>query len=315
MTVATTPGPDAAVVPFDFRRPPWISRERRAVMDGIHVRLLPSLAQLLTGELGRPATLQIRDLAQVTFGDWRLGLPAPCVAFLVPLGPGTAGEGLVTVEPTLALQLIDLLFGGRGDIGNRPRALTALEQGVLGQMLDRFLAAFRDGYREIVALTPGPARFEEIVERIAIVERHDRIFLLEFEIQAGEVRGPLTLCLPATQLAGFVADGPAAAGSRAVPAEPARALLEAHVRAARVPVVVRLPGLQLSARDSATLAPGQVLETSQLFHGTVELHVSGRRLFQGALGRHQGHVGLRVLGPVEATSFTPPRVMRRTESP
>jgi len=310
MTAPATAAPEA--LPYDFRRPPWIGRERRAVLDGIHTRLLPALGQVITNHIRQTVTLTLREAVMVTFGEVRSALATPCVSFIVPL-QDHAAAGLVVIDPTLAMSLVDRLFGGQGDPGDRPATLTPLEQSVLGQLVQGFLAALRNGYKEVASFAPGAVRFEEIVERIEVVDRHDRVYLLALDLQAGGTAGALSIILPAPLLAEFVqgAQGPAATAS----AEPPRVLVEAHLRSAQVPVVVRLPGFRISARDGAALAPGQVFETNHSFHGNVELHVNGRRLFVGALGRQQGHVGLRVLAPVDPTTPTPSRVMRRTEAP
>jgi len=310
VTAPTAPAPDAQL--YDFRRPPWIGRDRRAILDGIHTRLLPTLGQVITTHLRQAVTLTLREAAMVTFGEIRDGLATPCVTYIVPL-PGDTGDGLVIVEPALALSLVDRLFGGQGDPGDRPATLTALEQAVLGHLVQGFLAALRHGYRDIATFAPGPIRFEEIVERIEVVGRHARVYLLALDLQAGGTAGRMEIILPAGLLDAFIHG--ATADLALATAEPPRVLVESHVRAAQVPVVVRLPGFKISARDGATLAPGQVLETNHSFHGNVELHVNGRRLFVGALGRQQGHVGLRVLAPVDSTTPTPSRVMRRTEAP
>lgn len=308
----TAPAATPEVQRYDFRRPPWIGRDRRAVLDGIHARLLPALGQVVTTHIRQTVALTLREAVMVTFGEIRAGLSTPCVTFIVPL-PGDTGDGLVIVEPVLALSLVDRLFGGQGEPGERPATLTALEQSVLGQLVQGFLAALRNGYREVAAFAPGTIRFEEIVERIEVVDPHDRVYLLALDLQVGTTAGQLDIIMPAGLLDEFV-HGASAALSTAT-AEPPRVLVESHLRAAQVPVVVRLPGFKISARDGATLAPGQVLETNHSFHGNVELHVNGRRLFVGALGRQQGHVGLRVLAPVDSTTPTPSRVMRRTEAP
>jgi flagellar motor switch protein FliM len=309
MTAIAPTAPEPVL--YDFRRPPWIGRDRRAVLDGIHARLFPALGQLLTNHVRQTATLTLREAVQVTFDEFRTRLSTPATAFIVPL-PGDAGDGLVVLEPALAMVLVDRLFGGDGEPGERPASLTPLEQAVLGQLVTSFLTALRKGYHEVATFTPGAIRFEEIVERITVVDRHDRVYLLDFELQLGASSGAFSICLPAALLTDFVLGE----GALALPpsSEPARHLVEAHLRAAQVPVVVRLPGFRIAARDGATLAPGQVLETNHSFHGNVELHVNGRRLFLGALGRHQGHVGLRVLAPVDSTTPTPSRVMRRTDA-
>ncbi|HPF62202.1 MAG TPA: hypothetical protein PLI93_09110, partial [Gemmatimonadales bacterium] len=61
----------AEVVPYDFRRPRWIGRDRRAILDGVHQRMLPGLERVLTRIVRVPAEVTLRDAAQVAFGDWR----------------------------------------------------------------------------------------------------------------------------------------------------------------------------------------------------------------------------------------------------
>src|SRR5690606_23757503 len=170
----------AEVGPYDFRRRRWIGRDRRAILEGVHQRMLPGLERVLTRIVRVPAEVTLRDAAQVAFGDWRRHLVAPLTAFVVPLAAGEGGDGLVVVQPALAHRLVDCALGGSGDPGDRPAALTPLEQGVLGGVVTDLVAAIREGYREVAPFTPAALRFEEITESIEIVDRHERLLLLEF---------------------------------------------------------------------------------------------------------------------------------------
>src|SRR5690606_25543502 len=105
------------IQPYDFRRPPWISRERRAVLEGVHTKLTPALDRLLTAALRRPVRVMVHDAAQVSFGDWRRNQVTPVVAYLIPLASGEGGNALVRLAVGLAHQLLDALLGGSGDAG------------------------------------------------------------------------------------------------------------------------------------------------------------------------------------------------------
>jgi len=304
----------AEVVPYDFRRPRWIGRDRRAILDGVHQRMLPGLERVLTRIVRVPAEVTLRDAAQVAFGDWRRHLVAPLTAFVVPLAAGEGGDGLVVVQPALAHRLVDCALGGSGDPGDRPAALTPLEQGVLGGVVTDLVAAIREGYREVAPFTPAALRFEEITESIEIVDRHERLLLLEFAVAAGELTGEFVLALPAVRIDGFVRGTPGSAPAATPPADVVLQQVERQLRGASVPVTVRLSGFRLTAREGASLRVGQVLESNQVFQGTVELHLNGRPRFLGALGRQQGHVGLRILERLEGAPL-PTRMLRRTTTP
>lgn len=296
---------------FDFRRPPWISRERRAVLDGAHERMLPAMERHLTAALGGSVTLTIRDVAQLAFGDWRREVTSPVTAYVIPLAPGEGGDGILWVATPLAQQLVDRLLGGSGDIGERSAPLTPLEQRVFGAVLTPAVALLQQGYREVAPFTPGPLRYEAVAESLAVVPRHERVLLVDATLEVESVTGSLSWLLPASRIDGFLRGTPGAAPPPPPSEEQTRAALERELRAATVPVSVRLTGLRLTAREGATLRVGQVLASNQTFRGDVELHVNGRPRFLGALGRHQGHVGLRILERLDGSAI-PSRLLRRT---
>lgn len=298
---------------FDFRRPPWLARERRAVLDGAHALIQPGIERVLTGALRTPVTVTIDDTVQLVFGDFRRELRSPVVTYIVPLGAGQGGDGLVHLDPRFALSLIDIQLGGAGDVGTRTAPPTPLEQQVLGQMLAAWVAALQEGYADIAPFTAGPLRYEAVAESLETVPRHERVWMIRCTIVAGEHTGDLSLLLPAACVEGFARGRVGHTGPAPMAPDDLRRLLEQHLRAATIPVAVRLTGFRLTARDGASLAPGQVLESNQAFQGTVELHVNGRPRFLGALGRHQGHVGVRILDRLEGSAI-PPRPLRRTSA-
>lgn len=299
------------VEPFDFRRPPWISRERRAVLDGAHELMVPGLERLLSAALGGATTVEIVAATQLGFGEWRRALTSPVVTYVVPLASDQGGDGLLHLEAPLAFGLVDRLLGGGGECADRSTPLTPLEQAVLADMLARYIAQWQAGYRELAPFTPGALRFESVAESLAIVARHERVFVVDAEITCDRVAGRMSWLLPASRIEGFVQGTAGITPPPPPTAEQLHAALERELRAAAVPIAVRLTGLRLTARDGAALRVGQVLASNHTFQGDVELHVNGRPRFRGALGRQQGHVGLRILERLEGAA-PPSRLLRRT---
>lgn len=303
-----------SVEPFDFRRPPWLPRERRAVLDGARDAIRLPIERVLTAALRAPVTILLDDAVQLSFGDFRRGLRSPVTTFVIPLATREGGDGLVHIEPEFALTLIDVLLGGRGETGGRSAPPTPLEQQVLGHLITDWVGAVRNGYTEIAPFTPGALRFESVVESLDVVPRHERVWMIRCTLTAETVTGDLTLLLPAHVVDAFARGRSGESVPSQVTPTELRRLLELHLRAASIPTAVRLTGFQLTARDSASLAVGQVLESNQAFQGTVELHLNGRPRFLGALGRQHGHVGLRILERLEGAAL-PPRLLRRTTTP
>lgn len=301
------------VQPYDFRRPPWISRDRRAVLDGVHERITSELERVV-GAAVRPAvSVALGDVSQLAFSEWRRPLVTPITAFVAPLAAGEGGEALVLFEPALGCRIADRMLGGSGgNLDDRTPTLTELEQAIVGRLAGGVLQTVRAGYVDVAPFTPGAVRHEAIVESLAIVDRHERVLVLEFSVTIDEVAGAMTVVLPATRIARF-AHGRSGDGEVPTATPTAtRAAIERVLRSARVPVRARLSSLRLTARESARLEVGQVFAAPHIFAGTVEIDFDGKPAFIGALGKNEERVALRLLERAGG-AITPSRLLRRMD--
>lgn len=305
------------VVPYNFRRPPRISRERQATLDGIYTRFALSLQSLLSQRLRQPTDVTVASVEQATFAEFTMSLGTPCASYIYDLGEQVGAQAVVDLDPVLAPHFVDRLFGGPGGAVAMQRPLTSLEQLVLGNVTDRLMILLQESFGDHVGLNPSQVSFESMPETLQIANREDNVLVGNLEVKSGSTSGLLTICIPLEALESFLQEkaGPVVSVTRARrdDRDQARSLVEAHLRSARVPVQVRLSEFPLAAIDVATLHEGQVLSTGQVMHGEVEVHVNGRRLFFGTLGRQQGYLGLRITQPAEPLGDTGRPSRRRTQ--
>ncbi len=310
---------ESEVVPYNFRRPPRISRERQTVLDAMHEQLAVGVQGLLSTRLRRNMDVGVVSVVQATFGEFLLALGTPCASFVIDLGDERSSQAVLDFDPELAAYLVDRLFGGTGEAPGPRRALTTLEQGVLGDLVDRILGQLKAAYSDVVPVVPERADFESVAEALQIGGRGDNVLIVILEIKGGPSTGYLTLCVLLTAFERFLHEktGPQLATPRGRPEDIAQARLyiDGHVRAAGIPVAVRLPEFRISALDVALLREGTLLETGHSATSEVELHVNGRPLAVGHLGRQQGYVGLRVTNWAPATEPTPTTSPSRRKRP
>jgi flagellar motor switch protein FliM len=297
------------VVPYNFRRPPRISRERQSALDAMHEQLAVGIQGMLSTRLRRNMDVSVVSVVQATFGEFLLALGTPCASFVLDLGDERSSQAVLDFDPELAAYLVDRLFGGAGTAPGPRRALTSLEQGVLGDLVDRMLSQLKQAYGEIVPIAPSRGDFESVAEVLQIGGRGDNVLIVILEVKGGPSTGYLTLCILLTAFERFLHEkvGPQLGTPRGRPEDiaQARQLIEGHVRSAGIPVAVRLPEFRISALDVVLLREGMVLETGHSSTSEVELHVNARPLAMGHLGRQQGYVGLRVTDWAPATEPTP----------
>jgi flagellar motor switch protein FliM len=313
MTTPTATARDAAPSQaYDFRRPPKISRDRQSVLDALQSRFAMSLQAFLSSRLRRPTDVAAGDRDFLTFGEFADSLGDNCCAFTYDLGEQVGTHSAILLDPPLAAFLVDRLFGGTGDESGNRGPLTALEQRVMSGLVDRVIALFKDVWHEHLKMQPSALGVELFPEALKITPRDEQVIL--FRVTASSAATPigtLTICLPFGALEAFlqqdVVAPPTRPRARNGEREAARALVEEHIRAASVPVSVRLPEFQVSAADVMRLRPGHVLRTGLPVQSEVDVLANGRALFVGVLGRQQGFMGLRILraaktGPRRPTS-------------
>lgn len=308
---------DAEVMPYNFLRPPRISRERRAALEAIYARLATSLQPLLSARLRQPTDVTVTSVEQATFSEYVMAMGSPCSAFIFELGNGM--QGVFDLSNALSCYLVDRMFGGSGDNSDLGRPITQLERLTVKGVADRALALLGDVWRDHVAMTPVQTGFEASPEALQITAREDNVLVTNIETRTAQFTGLLTICLPLHALEPFLQKKPAAvrqqASLGASQAAAARAEVEASVRQARLDIAAQLPRVTLPARVVAGLQPGQVIRTSLPSDVTVEVLINRRRHFLATPGRVRSAVGVRITRTCAAESqptgmrVTPARIV------
>lgn len=284
-------------VRYDFLRPPRISKERRATLEGIYGRFAAGLQSFLSSRLRAPTDVTVASVEQATFAEFLLALINPCACFVVDLGDPAGFQGAIDLSSDFSFYLVDRLFGGPGEVRDMRRALTPLERSVVQSVAERILGILRDAWQDHFPLRLDVAGFEASPDALQVVGREASVLVANIDVRSGQYSGLLTICIPLQALEPFLQEKAHGAvvtrrPSAAAPAQ--RAQLETTVRSARLELSVRFPTIRLPARQVAGLVPGQVIRVGHPVDVPLEVHVNGRRRFLGALGQLRRHLGLKV---------------------
>ncbi len=298
---SSAPVPAVEVIPYNFVRPPRVSKDRRATLEAIHTRFAISLQAMLTSRLRTPIDVVLSSVEQANFSEFILSLASPCAAYVFKIGDRLGSQGVIDFSTDVAYQLVDRLFGGPGETFELRRGLTSLEQTVVRGVADRTLGLLRDAWQDQLPMNPEVVEFESIPDMLQITSREDTVLLVTFEMRTGSFGGFITICLPMSIIEQSMQDRQAARQmvGRGVDSAPGRALVEAGLLHAKLTLQARFPAFGLSAREVAELQPGQVVTTGFLLDVPVEVHVNGRLRYLGSLGQLRRCVGFRIAQVVD----------------
>jgi flagellar motor switch protein FliM len=295
--VTPTEGGQATdVVPYNFVRPPRVSRERRSALETVHSRYALSLQAMLSSRLRTSIDVTVASVEQVLFSEFLMSLGKPCAAFVFKVGAHDDASGVIDLSSDFAYCLVDRMFGGTGEPEKIERGLTPLEQTVVRSIAERMVGLLRESWQEHLVLASEISGFESDPEAIRIANPDDHVLVANLEIVSNGLAGAIAICLPMGSLESFFQDRSAVrlAGKVKQRDRASRPHVESCLQHARVTVSARLPALQLTTREVAHLEVGQVLHTGSLTDADIEVHVNGRLRFIGTLGQVRRRVGLRV---------------------
>ena len=295
----------ADVIPYNFLRPPRISRDRQATLDAIYSRFALGVQAMLSSRLRTPTDVSVSSVEQATFAEFIFSLANPCAAFVFDLGTEGNAQGVLDIGTDLSLFLVDRLFGGPGDNADLRRPMTQLEMMVIQGIVSRTLSALAESWQDYIPMKPQRVGFEANPDALQVSSREDNVLVSNLEVRSGPFSALLTVCLPLHALEAFLQEAPAR-GIRSQIADTAdRDRWKAHVginlQASVVDVAVRFPQFLLTTGQIAALAEGSIVHTGHPLESPVELHVSGSRRFLGKLGHVRQFLGLHVMKPVRNT--------------
>lgn len=296
--VEARPQPVVDAIPYNFRRPPLIHRNRQATLDAVYGRFALSVQALLSSRVRTACDIVVSSVEQATFAEFTFSLANPCAAFVFDLGGDNAGSGVIDLGTDLAYYLVDRLFGGPGESSGIQRPTTPLERLVVKGVTEKILVLLGEAWAEYLVIQPTEILFESTPDAMQAVNREDNVLVSNLEVRAGDFSGWISICIPLLALEDFLQEK---AGRSALSARVSkehhegRAAIEKTLRTARLPVTVRFPLFTLRARELSALKLGDTIHTKHPLGDPVEALVSGHRRFLGSVGQVHRHIGMQIL--------------------
>jgi len=271
----------------NFRYAGRLSNENARTLTLLHEKLALHVSNALQVYLGAALRLKLVSLEQKPMQDY-LRDTSP-TGFLVPCALNVLQSNmLMQMDSSLVFPVIDLLLGGTGAAGEVARELTDIDEEILESVSTLIIRQIERTWSSLnLALTPGRA-----IKTAAVPQAfpmNEKLVLLIFELEVGEIRGPFTLVLP-TSFVGFLlrhlkaSQSQKGLGLRSGP-EPT---LRQRMLDCKFQIAADIPQMRVGVRDLIGLAPGMVLKLNTALKASGKLTVENTDIFE-ALPVRSGH--------------------------
>jgi flagellar motor switch protein FliM len=262
-------------------------------LDRIGERFSRGLRDVIAAAGGNQATIT-RGASQLkSFGAWRgeqAAFGALCRYHLPPI----KGAMLMAIPPALIIQMVDLFYGGTGEISSARCEFTAAESRYITRFGEQCLPLLATAWADVATLNPVLAGIETDIANAKLGKDIDLVVIQPFAVHIGGGDPVMLACVhPVSALRPIAALSDAPQPESATPADPVwrdrltEALLE-----------VRLPMRSIFARPELplgqllSLKAGDVIPICLPNH--IPITVAGRLFAQGTVGESGGRAAIKI---------------------
>ncbi|MGK0291148.1 MAG: flagellar motor switch protein FliM [bacterium] len=294
----------SAVVPYDLTSQDRIIRGRMPTLEIIHDRFVRMFRLTLSSALRKVVDISVRSTELIKFGEFLKTLPVPSSLNLFKMSP-LRGNAIVVLETRLVFNLVDIFFGGNGEIEVKAegRDFTAIEQKMVKRVVVSALEDLQTAWRPVFPVQITFSRSEINPQFVAIVPHSEVVVVITFDVEMGKAPMSLTICIPYSTI------------------EPIRSKLNAgfqsdqnevdhvwvnrfrdNIREAEIELLVNLGEAEITVQNFLNLKKGDVIQLSQEVSDPLNVQVEGITKFRGFQGSYKGRQAIKV----SSMMYSPP---------
>lgn len=267
---------------YDFRRPDKFAKDQLRTLQMLHETFARLLGSSLSGYLRTGVHADLVSVGQLPYEEFMRSITSSVITIFSM--PPLVGQALMEIEFNVVLAMIDRLLGGPGNMSKKSNVLTDIEKVLTETIINRAFEQLQVAWEGIAAFTVRREATETQAQFVQIVPPNDVVISVLFEIQLGDIRGAMSLCIPYVVLKPITEKLSALrwfASSMKVDVGQHTAELAKRLEHTRLPCSACLGGTTLTVREILDLKVGDIITLNRSRSDELELLVGSKVKFHG----------------------------------
>jgi flagellar motor switch protein FliM len=283
---------------YDFKRPERVSKDQMRALEGIHEGFARNFGAALSAFLRTIVEVRIGDTEQLTYSEFIHSLPNPTCFNLLNMKPWD-GQVCLELSPLIIFPIIDRLLGGANvDTFIPQRALTTIEQRLVGRITDRALKLLGDAWGSLGVQGFELAQSESNPHLVQVVAPNEVVVVVTLELRMSGKSGTMCLCVPFTTLEPIL-DKLATQSWLSYRKRDTginhKGRISESIQGAAVNLQAFLAQTTISMGQLMNMQVGDIIQTEKLANADLVVQVEGKNKFAGRLGQFRGNRAIRVI--------------------
>ena len=237
---------------------------------------------------------------ELTYGDFLASLPETTAIFALDFQP-VSGTGAIEMDLDAAFACVHSMLSGRGKSTVEARALTDIEQSILGKILNLIVDVHTKEWQSLSPVKFAASVIDSKTQMQNLADPSEIFAVTTFDLQVAESTGRMRTALPASALEKMGLRAADAARGRPLEQAPAGPRAAYYRRLASVPFPVTASlDAAISAREVLALVPGDVVSLGADTNHAVELRIADASKFLGQLRVQNGQLEIGIEKAIDA---------------
>ena len=285
---------------YDFRRPNKFSKDQLRTLHMIHDNFGRLVSNFLSGYLRTSVSVKIASVDQLTYEDFLVSIPSPTLMAALSLPP-LKGAAVLECNPAFTFPIIDLLFGGPGEMPHSIREMTDIELGVIRKLTGKMLQSLAYAWVDIFSFEPVIENIETNPQFNQIISPNETVAIITFSTTVNQSHGIINLCLPFITLESVISKLTAHywfASQDVSGADGAKEIIRSKLLKVPMELEVAVGHTDLTVQEFLGLDEGDVIPLDIKAGDDFELYINEHMKFKVQPGLVKSRVGVRVTAKV-----------------
>ncbi|MGI5875956.1 MAG: flagellar motor switch protein FliM [Dethiobacteria bacterium] len=286
--------------PYDFRRPSKFSKEQMRTLQVLHENYARMLGNFLSAYLRVPVQIRLSSVSQVTYEEFVFSLPIPTLVTVFNMSP-EMGTAMLETNPAFVFPLIDIVFGGKGQLLEQSRELTDIEITVMKKLNSKLLDNLRYVWEDLADLSPEVETMDTNPQFNQMFASTETVALLTFNTFIKDNEGMINLCFPFITLEKIMPKLTTQywfkQAHQDLSQSNARLVLN-QLENVDVELSVILGNTTIALDDFLYFEEGDIIQLPRMEGDDFDVYIEGEHLFYGQPGANGQNMAVQITGRV-----------------
>jgi flagellar motor switch protein FliM len=279
---------------YDFRSPDKFSKDQLRTLSTLHDNFARLLSSFLSAYLRYTCNVRVASVEQFTFDDFIRSVPTPTILNVFSAKP-CKGLAIMETNPQFLFPVIDLMFGGSGEMPPQVRDLTEIEMSVVRQLNTQILSYLKLAWTDAFDITPQLEAVEANPRLYQVISPAEIVAVVTLTTVLGPTRGLINFCFPYLLLEPVLSNmSKFYSISQSIEVSEEVNNIRHWLEKAEVDLSVILGDAVIMVRDFLTLSEGDVLSLDKQINQELDMYVGDQLKFKVQAGYLKRNLAIQV---------------------